>query len=86
MTQIEWPTLPSFMDPPEVERLSEPQLDEDGLHSAKARRLTWKLKAVKAGPETNIRLLGQHDNSVMPKAITETVVWEQNRDELQVTA
>ncbi len=86
LTQIDWPSLPYFIDPPELEVLPEPDLDEDGLHTAKARRLTWRLKAVSAGPDTHIRLLGQHANSVLPRAITETVVWEQQGDELQVSA
>ena len=86
LTQIDWPHLPTFTDSPEVERLTKPQLDEDGLHSAKAKRLTWKLKEVQAGPDTQIRILGQHANSVMPKAITETVQWQQTGDTLHVTA
>ena len=59
-------------------------MDEDGLHSARARRLTYRLKSITADENTRIRLLGQHANSVLPKAIEETVVWEQDGDTLVV--
>ena len=86
LTNIDWPSLPywGLEDGATVDRAS--QIDEDGLHTARARKLTWRMKAVKAGPETRISLMAQNIESVMPKAITESVTWEQDGDDLVVTA
>jgi hypothetical protein len=61
-------------------------LDGDGLYKARARRLQWRLKGVRAGSKTLCTLLAQRTDTVMPKAITESVVWQQQGDNLIITA
>jgi alpha-L-fucosidase len=87
LTNIDWPSLPHWTDPEEVSAIDPAtQLDGDGLYKARARRLQWRLKGVRAGSKTLCTLLAQRTDTVMPKAITESVVWQQQGDNLIITA
>lgn len=86
MTNIDWPSLADFNSPAGQTQLDEPKYDPHGLHSAKAKRLVWRLKSVRAGANTQVRLMGQATDCVSMSAIQTTLTWQQEGDELVIEA